>query len=195
MASVNYKLIKNFFTKEELILLQKYCYNKLHQNKDYQIDPKSFSPCWSYDPLMTSLLDIKLPIVEKESNLKLFPTYSYWRYYISGASLKTHTDRPSCEVSITTCIKKYDDWSFNIENSSFKIKEGDALLYAGCVQKHGRPGVYRGEGMVQAFFHYVDQNGPFTHHQYDNFWKERKQDFTQSDYKLMKEKINERKNS
>ena len=55
---------------------------------------------------MLGLLDIKLPIVEKESNLKLFPTYAYWRYYIFGANLKQHIDRPSCEISITACIKK-----------------------------------------------------------------------------------------
>jgi len=44
MAAVNYKLIKNFFTKEELNILQKYCYNKLDENKNYEIDPESFSP-------------------------------------------------------------------------------------------------------------------------------------------------------
>ena len=44
MAPVKYKLIKNFFSKEELNILQKYCYNKLDQNKDYEIDTQSFSP-------------------------------------------------------------------------------------------------------------------------------------------------------
>ena len=43
------------------------------------MDPQSFSPAWYLDPLMLSFLDLKLPIVEKESGLKLFPTYTYWR--------------------------------------------------------------------------------------------------------------------
>ena len=44
MATINFKVIKNFLSKEELNILQKYCYNKLDQNKDYKIDIQSFSP-------------------------------------------------------------------------------------------------------------------------------------------------------
>ena len=171
MAAVNYKLIKNFFSKEELKVYQKYCYNKLDNNYDYRIDEQSFSPAWYNDSLMTSLLDIKLPKVELESNLKLFPTYAYWRYYVFGGTLKKHTDRPSCEISVTACIKKYDNWPIVVENKSFELEEGDAILYAGCEQKHWRPGIYKGEGMAQVFLHYVNQNGNYTEHAYDNFLK------------------------
>jgi hypothetical protein len=171
MAAVEYKLIKNFITKEELNILQKYCNYKIDQNNDYRIDLSSFSPAWYKDPLMLSLLDIKLPLVEKESNLKLFPTYTYWRYYIFGGSLTKHIDRPSSEISVTTCIKKYDNWPIFVEGTEFELEEGDALLYAGCDQEHWRPGIYEGEGMAQVFFHYVNQNGPYKHHAYDNFFK------------------------
>ena len=166
MAAVEYKLIKNLFSEEELEIVKKYCYNKLDY-KDYILDSQSFSPAWYKDPLMISLLDIKLPLVEKESNLKLFPTFTYWRYYVFGADLKQHTDRPSCEISVTACIKKYDNWPLIIEGETFELEEGDALLYAGCDQKHGRPGIYKGEGMAQLFFHYVNQNGPNKHYAYD----------------------------
>jgi alkylated DNA repair dioxygenase AlkB len=177
MASVNYKLIKNFFSKEELELLQKYCHIKLDINKDYIWDGQSFSPAWYDDPLMNALQDLKLPLVEKESNLKLFQTYTAWRYYVFGATLSKHTDRPSCEISVTACIKKYDNWPIVIEktpfgdSASFELEEGDGLLYAGCDQKHWRPGIYKGEGMAQVFFHYVNKNGPYTKHAYDNFLK------------------------
>jgi hypothetical protein len=167
MAAVDFKLIKNFFIKDELNVYEKYCYNKVDLNKDYTIDLQSFSPAWYDDPLMNSLLNVKLKQVETESNLKLFPTYAYWRYYIFGATLKKHLDRPACEVSITACIKKYDNWPLVIENNSFELEEGDALLYAGCDQIHGRPGVYKGNGMAQVFLHYVNQNGPIKHHAYD----------------------------
>jgi|TARA_R100000084_G_C4636457_1_gene141256 hypothetical protein len=167
MAPVNYKLIKNFFSKEELNILQKYCYFKLDWSKDFTMDLQTFSPAFYKDPLMTSILDLKLPLVEKQSNLKLFPTFSYWRYYVFGGTLPTHTDRPSCEISITACIKKYDKWPLTIEDSTFEIEEGDGLLYAGCDQPHGRPGIYKGEGLAQAFFHYVNQNGPYANHAYD----------------------------
>ena len=171
MATVDYKLIKNFFSKEELEVLQKYCYNKLDFNKDYELVSQFFSPAWYNDALMTSVLDVKLPLVEKKSNLKLFQTYAYWRYYVFGGTLKKHTDRPACEISITACIKKYDNWPIIVEGTSFELEEGDALLYAGCEQKHGRPGIYKGEGMAQVFLHYVNQNGIYKNHAYDQINK------------------------
>jgi hypothetical protein len=171
MAAVDYKLIKNFFTKEELKILTKYCYNKLDENEKYKFDDQCFSPAWYNDPLMNSLLDVKLPLVEKESNLKLFPTYAYWRYYVFGGRLIKHKDRPSCEISMTACIKKYDNWPIFVEGTSFELDEGDAVLYAGCDQKHWRPGIYKGEGMAQVFLHYVNQNGPNKDHAYDKIFK------------------------
>jgi hypothetical protein len=172
MAAVNYKLIKNFFSKEELETLQKYCYNKIDEDKG-KVDDQSFSPAWYNDPLISALLDIKLALVEKESNLKLFPTYAYWRYYIFGGTLKKHIDRPACEISVTACIKKHDKWPIIVEGTSFELDEGDAILYAGCDQKHWRPGIYKGEGMAQVFLHYVNQNGPNKDHAYDKINKEK----------------------
>ena len=171
MARIKNKLIKQFFKKEELNILQKYCYNKLDSHRDHTIDDQSFSPAWYEDPLMTALLDTKLFLVEKNSKLKLFPTYAYWRYYVFGATLKKHTDRPSCEISVTACIKKYDNWPIVVEGKKFELEEGDAILYAGCDQKHWRPGVYKGSGIAQVFLHYVNQNGPFAHHKYDSYLK------------------------
>jgi len=167
MATVDNKLIKNFFSKEELEVLQKYCYNKLDLNKDYKLDGQSFSPAWYQDSLMTAFLETKLTKVEEESGLKLFPTYAYWRYYVFGADLKKHSDRPACEISVTACIKKYDNWPIVVEGTSFELQEGDAVLYAGCDQEHWRPGTYKGEGMAQVFFHYVNQTGPNKNHAYD----------------------------
>ena len=177
--------IKNFFTKEELNLFQTYCYKRLNVNKDYTIDVQSFSPAWYNDSLMDSLLYLKLPKVELESKLKLFPTYAYWRYYVLGASLDKHTDRPACEISVSACIKKYDNWPLVIEGNSYELEEGDALLYKGCTEKHWRPDVYEGEGMAQVFFHYVDKNGPFTHHAYDNYWLQTGQIESEEDKKIM----------
>ena len=171
MAAVEYKLIKSFFNQEELKILDKYCYNKLDKNKDHIIDMQCFSPAWYNDPLMNGLLDLKLPLVERESNLKLFPTYTYWRYYVFGGTLFKHKDRPACEISVTACIKKYDNWPIVVESTSFELEEGDAVLYAGFDQEHWRPDIYKGEGMAQVFFHYVNKNGPNTDHAYDNFLK------------------------
>jgi len=165
------KIIKNFFNKDEIEVLHKYCFNKLENNQDYIDDTDAFSPAWYDDALMTSLLYTKQKIVEKESNTKLFPTYAYWRYYVYGGLLRKHLDRPACEISITACIKKQDNWPIVVEDMIVELEEGDALLYKGCVQEHWRPGVYKGDGMAQVFMHYVDQKGPFTHHAYDEILK------------------------
>tara|TARA_R100000329_G_C7532402_1_gene187846 strand:- start:51 stop:569 length:519 start_codon:yes stop_codon:yes gene_type:complete len=163
--------IKKFFTKSEVKLLQTYCYNKLDANKDYVIDGQSFSPAWYDDPLINSFLYTKLSKVEAISGLKLFTTYGYWRYYVYGATLDKHTDRPACEISVTACVKKYDDWPIIVEDNSIELEEGDAVLYEGHTEKHWRPGVYTGEGMAQVFLHYVNQQGPYKNHAFDNVYK------------------------
>jgi hypothetical protein len=186
MATIKNKLIKNFFSKEELNILQKYCINKLHSTTDYFIDPQSFSPAWYNDSLMDTLLETKLSFVEKESKLSLFPTYTYWRYYVYGGSLRKHRDRPSCEVSITACIKKNDNWPIVIEGKKFELDEGDGIIYNGVFQKHERPGIYKGEGMAQVFFHYVDKAGHFTRHQYDKYFKNTGNKAHEEDLKWMR---------
>ena len=182
MASI----IKKFFSKKELDVLQKYCFNRLDQNKDYVFDAQSFSPAWYNDPLMNSFLNTKLKIVEQKTKLKLFPTYAYWRYYVFGGSLDKHTDRPSCEVSITTCVKKYDNWPIIVEGEKFELNEGDGILYSGCIEEHWRSGIYKGDGMAQVFFHYVDKNGPFKHHAYDNYCISTQQKESKEDTEIIK---------
>jgi hypothetical protein len=154
MASIKdkkYIYIPKFFSKSELSILQKYCKKLVY--KTISFDPQSpLTPSYYKDPLMDAFLITKKDKAEKISGLKLNETYAYWRYYIHGSTLKNHVDRPSCEISISACIKKYDDWPLTIEKETIELEEGDALLYAGCDQKHGRPGTYKGEGMAQVFF-------------------------------------------
>ena len=160
-----YKLVKNFFLKEELNILQKYCVNKL--DEDWKTDSQSpLAPSWYKDPLMNAMLENKLPLMEKETGLKLFKTYAFWRYYIYGSTLKDHKDRPSCEVSATVCIHKTQDWPIHIENNWIEMEEGDAVIYLGCELEHGRK-PFKGDGCAQVFMHYVDQNGPYKNYRED----------------------------
>ena len=84
---------------------------------------------------MTALLDVKQFQIEQEYNLKLFPTYAFWRYYVIGGRLPKHTDRPSCEISATACIKKHDDWPIIIEGKSIELKK-EKQLYTEDVNKN-----------------------------------------------------------
>jgi hypothetical protein len=53
-------------------------------------------------------------------DIELVETYSYTRTYDRGAYLKSHTDRPSCEISATICLDyKSDDntpWKIWVQN-------------------------------------------------------------------------------
>ena len=166
-----YKKIENFLSKEEIELLNLYCEMKHRVNlKDFnknQISESIPNSSFYGDPLMESLMLSKKSLVEKETGKKLLATYSYWRMYTKYSNLKKHKDRPACEVSVTACIKKYDNWPIIVEGTSFELEEGDAVLYAGCDQEHWRPGIYKGEGMAQVFLHYVNKNGLYKNHAYD----------------------------
>jgi len=60
-------------------------------------------------------------------SLQLTETYSYTRKYERGAYLKSHTDRPSCEISATICLDyKTDDntpWKIWVQNDKNYVDE------------------------------------------------------------------------
>jgi hypothetical protein len=141
------------------------------------------------DTLMETLMHFCRPHLEKLTGLDLAPTYTYYRVYRPGAELFRHKDRPSCEISMTVCLKfNYIgtppgyNWGMYVDPESPKIPHGpngefisnnqpgkmicqnagDVIVYRGCEIEHWRdkfqaePESYQ----VQAFFHYIDKNGP-----------------------------------
>lgn len=127
------------------------------------------------DSLMESLLLHIQPIVEMNTGLSLFPTYSYYRVYRNGDSLRPHTDRPSCEISATLCIGyNYEvgpmgSWPIFIGDEGFAMVPGDMVVYKGIELNHYRNPFEAkpGEFHSQVFLHYVDQNGPYTDYKFD----------------------------
>jgi hypothetical protein len=142
------------------------------------------------DTLMETLLHFLLPIMEKNTGLSLCPTYTYYRVYRPGADLKRHKDRESCEISTTVCLgnnyivsdPSYN-WGMYVDKESTKVSfgpngefisgnnpgqcikqnPGDIIVYRGCDVEHWRDPFVAATGsyQVQAFFHYIDKNGPF----------------------------------
>jgi hypothetical protein len=66
------------------------------------------------DIAMETLLLLVQPVMEKQTSLKLIPTYSYARIYKKGDILHRHKDRFSCEIS-TTLNLGGDPWPIYIE--------------------------------------------------------------------------------
>ena len=184
-----YKIINNFFTKKELEILQEYCFKQLESGAGAQYDEQSGTgaAAWYKDTMATTFLSLKRPLVEKASGYALLETYTYWRYYCFGSKLTKHTDRPACQISVTANIKSYDESPIVVEGDSINLKEGQAILYYGCLAKHWRPGIYKGDGMAQVFFHYVDANGPFYHHEQDKYLLATGNTASENDEKIVEE--------
>ena len=112
------------------------------------------------DIVFETILEALVPRMEKETNLKLVPTYSYARIYKNGDILKRHIDRFSCEIS-TTLNLGGDPWPIFLEPSGKKdragikinLKPGDMLIYRGCDLEHWRE-PFTGQNCGQVFLHY-----------------------------------------
>ena len=116
--------------------------------------------CHYADIVMETLLERVRPKIEKETKLKLIPTYSFARLYKTGDILKRHKDRFSCEISATMFLGG-EPWELYIEPSGqenkkgIKIlqKPGDILIYSGCELEHWRE-AFKGKNCCQVFLHY-----------------------------------------
>ena len=118
------------------------------------------------DIVMETLLIKLLPVMEKETKLKLNPNYSYARIYKKGDILNRHKDRFSCEIS-TTLNLGGNCWPIYLEPSGKEglkgikvdLKPGDMLVYKGNELEHWRD-PFEGEDCAQVFLHYNNLNTP-----------------------------------
>jgi len=126
--------------------------------------PNTYS---QYGNIAAETLMLKIqPIMEKATELKLYPAYTYARIYKNGDVLKRHKDRFSCEIS-TTMNLGGDPWALYLEPSGKEgmkgikvhLKPGDMLIYEGCGLEHWRE-KFKGKECVQAFLHYNNKNTP-----------------------------------
>ena len=81
------------------------------------------------DPFMETLMMKVLPVMEKHTELKLLPTYTYTRAYKKGDILRRHKDRPSCQIS-TTLHLGGNEWPIYIDptGSNNVIDEHKGIL-------------------------------------------------------------------
>jgi hypothetical protein len=124
-----------------------------------------------HELIFETLLEKVWPDVEMLAEEELLPTYAYARLYSNGDELKVHTDRPSCEVSVTLQLGRshHYAWPIYMGKNRYDMAEGDAVIYRGCDVEHwrnicdGPEGYYSG----QVFLHFVRKNGQFADHATD----------------------------
>lgn len=156
--------------------------------KDDQVPEADTLAC---HPLFDSLLEQLTPQIEAVTKKKLFPTYSYARWYKTGNELLFHRDRASCEYSVTITLgMNGNPWPILMANPSTNTNDpfnttaygqkfhhappsvipmqiGDAVIYKGEEVWHWREKYKEGEWQLQVFLHYVDQEGPHKDFKYD----------------------------
>jgi hypothetical protein len=146
-----------------------------HYEKDNEQIPNTYS---HYSDIAMETLMLKCqPIMEKTTELKLYPAYTYARIYKKNDILKRHKDRFSCEIS-TTMNLGGDKWSIYLEPSGEVSKKGvkvdlspgDMLVYRGCELEHWRE-KFKGKVSAQVFLHYNNRKTPGSK---DNMFDKRK---------------------
>lgn len=165
-----FKKISNFLSKEELELGLHYLLLKHKRNTtEFDFVQNNCGDSAFYnDPFTQTILVKKLTKMKEETGLDLIPTYAFSRIYSYDSELTPHKDRPSCEVSVTTMWGSCGtEWPIYMDGTECHMKPGDAVIYLGCELEHYRKN-FTGDYHVQTFLHYVDKNGPYTNHAYDN---------------------------
>ena len=118
------------------------------------------------DALLEMVKEAIEPVLEP-----LYPTYSFFRTYKRGSTLQMHTDRPSCEVSVSIALNQ-NNWGFDFvdfhgNHKTAHLNAGDGILYQGMHVTHGRKDKLEEYASSHIFLHYVRQGGEYTEFKYD----------------------------
>ena len=191
----NYIIIPNFISS--------YRANKLkgefvEYSQKNNLEGDSQIPTSSSDYNYISFLELlceKTPEVSEILEETVLPTYTYARVYKNGSILKKHSDRDSCEISLTLHLGGDIPWLIWIktpegEERSVELKPGDAMMYLGTIAEHWRD-EYNGEEYVQVFLHYVRSRGKCAYTYFDTEKHKGKHDNHNKDDKNLEVEVKE----
>lgn len=165
LQSNNYLTLDNFIELERAKLLYKQFKEDIKNNPQaFHVDdqcPKS-TAVYNYQPFLNILCE-KIKDISDIMEESMLPTYTYARLYKNNETLEKHTDRPSCEISITLHLGGDHEWPIwmtkpNGEEVSIELKPGQAIMYQGMVSPHWRD-KFEGTEYAQVFLHYVKGEG------------------------------------
>ncbi|NIJ18657.1 hypothetical protein FHS95_000326 [Sphingomonas naasensis] len=142
---------------------------------------------YHYPPLLMFLWGLT-PMMAHQAGCELMPTYNYFRIYRGGDRCRVHSDRQSCEhsVSLTLAYSDSQTWDFEIgedavpplegvieENfgpsrfGSIRMSPGDAVIYNGITRRHGRTTPNPNQWSAHLFCHWVEAAGPYADWAFD----------------------------
>lgn len=139
-----------------------------------------------YRPLTTFLWGLT-PIMSELTGADLLPSYDYFRIYQQGDVCRVHSDRPSCEHSVSLTLVYSDDKPWPLQIGSTRVTReapcvdtwgnephaavdmhpGDAVLYRGIDLRHGRTMPNPNRWSAHLFLFWVERGGAFQQHAFD----------------------------
>ncbi|MEG3165595.1 hypothetical protein U1701_13430 [Sphingomonas sp. PB2P19] len=139
-------------------------------------------------PPMLGLLWGLTPFVADALGRDLLPSYSYFRIYREGDICRVHTDRPSCEHSLSLTLDYSDGvpWPLDIGTGHIAVPQpvvtegfdadafvatemmpGDGILYQGVHRRHGRVTPNPNGWSAHLFLHWVERGGRYAEFAFD----------------------------
>lgn len=139
-----------------------------------------------YRPLTTFLWGLT-PIISHLTGADVLPSYDYFRIYGQDEICRIHSDRPSCEHSLSLTLAYSDDKPWPLEVGSRRVtaegpcfddfgdesftavamEPGDAVLYRGIDLRHGRTTPNPNQWSAHLFLFWVERGGLFEQHAFD----------------------------
>lgn len=139
-----------------------------------------------YRPLTTFLWGLT-PTMCQLTGADLLPSYDYFRIYHQDDVCRVHSDRPSCEHSVSLTLVYSDDKPWPLEvgsrrvssegpcfddwgdemHASVAMEPGDAVLYRGMDLRHGRTIPNPNRWSAHLFLFWVERGGQFAQHAFD----------------------------
>ena len=114
------------------------------------------------------------PVLEELLGEELIPSYWFSTTYHNKGWMNCHTDRPSCEISVTMNICGDAAWPIKLKDlegnkQAVVTPVGHGVAYLGTIVHHWRSPLrtHDNDRFMQLFLHFVRKNGQYAEYAYD----------------------------
>lgn len=107
-------IINDVFSIKAINLISKFYMDGIVNNQFELGDRQSRRFKTRNDPYSRIIHYELLPLIEKFTNKKLRPSYTYLSCYIKGSELPCHGDNPNCEITVSYLLDKPKNSAWNI---------------------------------------------------------------------------------